>query len=83
MSGHTDAWNAVESAIGCITSGIFDTDELITDLVIIVGAQHVDDEGDRCGRTLVIPRNGSQPTYVTKGLLTEALDLIRTAQQEV
>ncbi len=47
-------------------------DVLAVDAVLIVGAQWIDSEGDRCGDAGLLPRNGSQPAYITRGLVDDA-----------
>jgi hypothetical protein len=51
-----------------------DYPETVTDAVLIVGTQWIDNNGNRSGRVFVFPHNGSAPPYITKGLLQEALD---------
>lgn len=46
--------------------------EVITDAVLIVGSQYVDEDGDRCGHVFMFPRNGSQPSYITLGPIETA-----------
>lgn len=53
-----------------------DSDEVITDAVLIIGVQHFDDDGDRCGRVFALPYHGSQPYYITLGLITSARRMI-------
>lgn len=42
------------------------------DAVLLIGTQWIDEDGDRCGATNVLPRHGWQPGYITAGLLTTA-----------
>lgn len=42
------------------------------DACLIVGVQHVDDDGARIGYVELFPRAGGQPSYVTRGLIIEA-----------
>jgi hypothetical protein len=56
--------------------------EVVTDAVLIIAAQHVDDDGDRCGRVFLFPRNGYQPEYITKGLLITSLDMMRRREPQ-
>jgi hypothetical protein len=53
-----------------------DNDEVITDAVLIIGVQHFDDDGDRCGRVFALPYHGSQPYYITLGLIAAAQQMI-------
>jgi len=44
-----------------------------TDYVLVIGAMYIGDCGHRNGVTGTFPKDGSQPAYITKGLLHEAL----------
>lgn len=44
-----------------------------TDAVLLIGSQYYGDDGDRNGVVSVCPRGGSQPAYITAGLLSMAL----------
>ena len=46
----------------------------VTDWVVVVGQQFYDDDGDRVGAVGLFPREGSQPSYITEGLLSSALN---------
>lgn len=50
-----------------------DSPEALTDWVIVTGSQFYDEDGDRAGAVTILPRDGSQPAYITVGLLREAL----------
>lgn len=48
-----------------------------TDWVLLVGAMYIDDEsGQRGGVVEVYPRDGSQPAYITTGLVIAAAQLV-------
>ncbi|QFG10143.1 hypothetical protein PBI_LEMURIA_65 [Mycobacterium phage Lemuria] len=52
-------------------------DAIAVDAVLLIGVQHIDSDDDaRVGYTEVVPRNGAQPAYVTRGLLGDALHLM-------
>ena len=52
-------------------------DAIAVDAVLLIGVQHIDSGDDaRVGYTEVVPRNGAQPAYVTRGLLGDALHLM-------
>lgn len=82
MTTRQEACEALETAIRAIAEHGLDEDEVVTDAVIIIGAQHIDKDGDRLGRTLTFPRHGSQPPYITLGLIDAAQALIRNAERE-
>lgn len=42
------------------------------DYVLLIGGQWIDSDGDRCGGVGCYPKDGWQPHYITRGLLTEA-----------
>lgn len=51
----------------------------VVDTVLVVGMQCFDDDGDRVGHVIVFPRGGSQPSYITGGLIHRAVELIKGA----
>lgn len=51
-------------------------DAIPVDAVLLIGVQHIDRDDDRVGFVEVIPRYGSQPAYVTRGLIGDALHLL-------
>ncbi|UVO12814.1 hypothetical protein NM962_01195 [Mycobacterium sp. SVM_VP21] len=63
---------ALEALLDVIGRSEHFADEVITDAVLIVGSQYVDDDGDRCGHVYMFPRHGSQPAYITMGLIKTA-----------
>lgn len=56
--------------------------EMVTDSVLLVGLQFVGHDGGRCGRMVLYPRDGSQPYYITEGLLYAALSAVSTSKGE-
>lgn len=56
--------------------------EVPVDAVLLIGAQFIDADGDRMGRTILCPRGGWQPPYITAGLLTMATASLTQACSE-
>lgn len=54
------------------------SDGVPVDAVLIVGVQHVEDDGSRTGHVEVYPRTGAQPSYITRGLIDEGRTLVDT-----
>lgn len=79
------AYKALEDAIEALSLNA-DPDgedgDLAVDAVLLVGYQKYDDEGNRRSTTAIYPRNGSQPSYITMGLLHMALLRIVESRQE-
>lgn len=73
----TDAYAALETAIEMLATANFDEGEVAVDAVLIVGVQHIHDDGGRGGSVYVFPRHGCQPAYITTGLLEMGQDFIR------
>jgi hypothetical protein len=48
------------------------SDDVATDAVLVIGSQSFDEDGDRTGCVTICPRGGSQPAYITAGLLAMA-----------
>ncbi|OCB45572.1 hypothetical protein A5721_16395 [Mycobacterium vulneris] len=72
-----DAYAKLDEAIEELSSVFCDADgEIPIDAVLIVGAQSVDDDGDRVGGITVFPRHGSQPLYITSGLMSHGLAVL-------
>lgn len=49
-----------------------DVPETVVDWVLVAGFQFFEENGDRVGGVSIFPRGGSQPAYLTVGLLHEA-----------
>lgn len=85
MTTKNDAYQALENAITTLTDhskNRIEGDAVPVDAVLIIGYQAIDDDGDRTGRMLICPRSGSQPLYITKGLITQALDTLRHTETQ-
>lgn len=82
MTDHAAACAALEEAITALAGYCCDPDDMVTDAVLVLGAQYIDDDGDRLGRVIVFPRHGSQPPYISVGLLESARHLIEQPQDE-
>lgn len=80
MSASKDAYSALNTAIDQLVASddelAQELPETVTDAVLLLGVQFFTDGGDRCGRVLLYPRNGSQPYYITEGLLHAGLSVI-------
>lgn len=81
MTNRAEACQAIENAIETLARHCLDSDDMVIDAVLILGAQYIDDDGDRLGRVIVFPRHGSQPPYITLGLLDDARHLIHKANE--
>ncbi|WP_052956745.1 hypothetical protein [Mycolicibacter heraklionensis] len=78
MADKAESVAALEAAIEAVAALMFDDDEVVTDAVLVLGAQRIDDAGDRIGRIGNFPRHGPQPPYITAGLLVGAIDLMKS-----
>lgn len=74
---YDSAFAALDHAVAALTR-LSDCEGMAVDAVLIVGLQHVEDDGARTGHVEVYPRSGAQPSYVTRGLLDEGRTLIDT-----
>lgn len=69
--------DAVNELIAIANTESDDGDEPLlvpTDYVLLTGLQGVDDDGDRVGGVNIFPKGGSQPAYITRGLVATAQD---------
>lgn len=73
---------AIEDAISALAAYCCEDDDVITDAVLIVGAQTIDEDGDRLGRVIVFPRHGAQPPYISIGLVESARRMIDKAEDD-
>ena len=74
---HDATFAQLDAAIeACVR--LSDCSGVAVDAVLIVGLQHVEDDGARTGHVEVYPRSGAQPSYVTRGLIDEGRTLIDT-----
>lgn len=71
-----EAIQALDDAINAVGHYCLDSDDVVTDAVLVLGAQCIDDDGD----LITFPRGGSQPPYITVGLLVGARQLIEQAE---
>ena len=80
VSNHSAAFDLLDQAIAALFTATRDDDntphDVPVDAVLLVGVQRVDDEGDRIGYVEVYPRAGSQPAYITRGLIDEGRKLL-------
>ena len=72
---YDSAFAALDEAVARLTR-LSDCEGMAVDAVLIVGLQHVEDDGARTGHVEVYPRSGAQPSYVTRGLIDEGRALI-------
>mgnify|MGYP001546570250 CR=1 FL=1 len=74
------AYDLLEQAIAALVEAFrpegSETD-IPVDAVLLVGLQNVDSDVDRVGAVCCYPRHGSQPTYITHGLIARADALLR------
>lgn len=80
MSTKREAYEALDEAVRRVAEFVREENsedgespETVVDWVVVVGSQFFADEGERCGAVTILPRGGSQPAYITVGLLREAL----------
>lgn len=72
---HDAAFALLDAAIeACVR--LSGSEGVAVDAVLIVGTQHVDNDGDRLGHVGVYPRSGAQPSYVTRGLISGGVALL-------
>lgn len=80
------AFDLLDQAIeACFALDLEDVDGdagVAVDAVLVLGVQHIEDDGSRTGHVEVYPRRGAQPAYITRGLVTEATKLLDRAIDE-
>lgn len=67
---------ALNCAIAHLMAAAAEKGYTALDAVLVVGAQRLDEEGDRLGGVGVFMKDGVGPAYTAKGLLTDALDTL-------
>ena len=72
---HKAAFELLDQAITACTR-LSGCDGVAVDAVLIVGIQHVENDGARTGHVEVYPRSGAQPSYITRGLIDEGRELL-------
>lgn len=84
QAAHAELEAAIDAYLKVVQQDDDCHDVMAVDAVLLVGVQWIDDDGDRCGNVCILPRDGSQPTYITLGLLGLAKERIvaRTVSQE-
>lgn len=60
---------AVDALVGPVSPGM----QIATDAVLVVGCQGITNGGHRIGSAGVFVKDGSQPMWITRSLLREAL----------
>jgi hypothetical protein len=86
MSASPEAYKALDEAIHQLLASAEKPDgdeawpETATDAVLVVGTQWFDSDGDRGGRIFMFPRHGSQPPYITEGMLHTALKYLNNEE---
>lgn len=73
------AFDLLDQAIAACFDIDGPNDGVPVDAVLLIGVQHVEDDGARTGHVEVYPRSGAQPSYITRGLLSEARQVIDRA----
>jgi hypothetical protein len=77
MAETEEAYAALEVAVQKLLAMVGEDECIPVDVVLVVGVQKIDDDGDRVGGLHAFPRDGCQPIYITKGLLVHAIDTLR------
>jgi hypothetical protein len=60
---------AIDELAGPVAPGI----QIATDAILIVGCQGYDEEGHRIGSAGIFVKDGSQPMWITRNLVREAM----------
>ena len=70
------AYRALDHAIELLTDGAAPDGHLVTDAVLVVGCQSINDHGQRVGSIGVFLKDGCQPMWISRALLAEGLDTL-------
>lgn len=67
------AYGLLNDAIDALVGPVSPNHQIATDAVLVVGCQGISRDGHRIGSAGVFVKDGSQPLWITRSLLREAL----------
>lgn len=80
MTSMSKSYQALDDAINALMQehcdDVLNDGAIPVDAVLVVGTQRIDADGDRVGGLWIFPRTGSQPYYLTTGLLDAARNML-------